>query len=193
MTSLAQQLFLLAFDPARGKATANPQLALPYGLAGAVLLESQPAPAADVKRQVKQLAGRRENVQGRVTDELVARGVLEERDAKVLGFTVKRYTLRDSSQRDEVIARVRDSLLGTTAPDPQTASLVTLANACGLVDRVVEKDQRKAARERAKALSRGDATGKAVDSAVKEVEAAVMAGVIAAIAGASVTSSGHGH
>jgi hypothetical protein len=193
MTSLAQQLFLIAFDPARGKATANPQLALPYGLAGAVLLEAGVPPGSDVKRQVKKLAGRRENVQGRITAELVARGDLEERDAKVLGFKVKRYALRATSDRDQVVARLRDALLGAGTRDSQTAQLVALCAACGLVDRLVDRDQRRAARQRATALSRGDATGKAVSSAVQEVEAAVMAGVIAAVAASSVTSSGHGH
>jgi hypothetical protein len=193
MTSLAQQLFLIAFDSDRGKATANPQLALPYGLAGAVLLEGGADPGPDVKRQVKKLAGRRENVQGRVTAELVARGVLEERDAKVLGFKVRRYTLRDTAERDQVVARVREVLLGSPPPDSQTTELVALCGACGLVDRLVEKDQRKTARQRAKAMTSGDATGKAVSSAVQEVEAAVMAGVIAAVAASSVTSSGHGH
>jgi hypothetical protein len=193
MTSLAEQLFLIAFDPARGKATANPQLALPYGLAGAVLLEGDVAPGSDVKRQVKKLARRRENVQGRVTAELVARGVLAERDARILGFPVKRYTLQDAAEREEVVERVRAAVLGTEAPDSKTSALVALCAACGLVDRLVDKDRRRAARQRAKALTVGDATGKAVSSAVQEVEAAVMAGVIAAVAGASVTSSGHGH
>ena len=48
--SLAEQLLLVAFDPARGKPTANPQLALPYALAGAVLIEGDVPLGTDVKR-----------------------------------------------------------------------------------------------------------------------------------------------
>ena len=48
--SLAEQLLLVAFDPARGKPTANPQLALPYALAGAVLIEGDLPLGTDVKR-----------------------------------------------------------------------------------------------------------------------------------------------
>ena len=77
--------------------------------------------------------------------------------------------------------------------DSSTTTLVALAGACGLVDRLVDKDQRPAARSRARAIGRQDLAGKAVSGAVQEIEAAVMAGVIAAVAASSVTSSGHGH
>ncbi len=37
--SLAEELLLVAFDPGRGKATSRPALALPFGLAGAVVMD----------------------------------------------------------------------------------------------------------------------------------------------------------
>lgn len=115
--SLVERLFLIAFDPKRGKATANPQAALPYGLAGAVvmdlvinhgsrLIDGRVAPGGDtgdpllddalarirsdarprdVKHWVRKLAGRPANLERRVAVQLVSRGVMAERDARVLG------------------------------------------------------------------------------------------------------------
>lgn len=190
--SLAEQLYLIAFDPARGKATANPPLALSYGLAGASLMDDPSTDPREVKKQVKKLAGRKAGVQRRVEDELLSRGVLAVRDASVLGIKLRRFDLVDAGERDQAVAALRAALTGDAPVEQSMRSLAALAGACGLIDRVVERGQRKAARARASAITKQDPTGSAVSGAVQqEVEAAVMAGVIAAVAASSVTSSGH--
>lgn len=222
---LAERLLLIAFDADRGKAAARPTLALPFALAGAVVMDlllgrgshlvegkvmagadtgdpvldyalsriRADSKARDVRYWVKKLAGRSINLQGRLLDRLVDARILEERDARILGFKVKRYRLTDRGAQDQAVACVHDGLVGDPPSDQTTEALVALVNAAGLVDRIVAKDERAMARQRARAIAKDDLAGKAVTSAVKEVEAAVMAGVIAAVAASSVSSSGHGH
>lgn len=224
-TSLAEELILVAFDPERGKPVARPPLALPFALAGAVVMDlvlgrhaslvegrlqagddagdpvldyalgrvrAEQKPR-DVKHWVKKLAGRSVDLQGRLLGGLVEARILEPRDARVLGVKLRRHTLIDRAGRERVIARVHEALLTDGPADSATASLVALVASAGLVDGLVTKDERTAARRRVKTIAGDDPAAQAVKSAVQEVEAAVMAGVVAAIAASSVTSSGHGH
>lgn len=152
----------------------------------------------DLKHWVKALTGRSVRLRSRLLQRLVEKGVLTARRERVLGlFEVERHTLADPAPRADLVGNVRQALLSDAAAEPRTASLIALMSSCGLVDRVVPKEERSAARARAKAIASGDLGSRAVSSAVADVQAAVMAGVTAAIVSASVTSSssagGHGH
>jgi hypothetical protein len=152
----------------------------------------------DLKHWVKALTGRSVRLRGRLLQRLVERGVLAPRTERVLGlFRVERHTLADPTPQAKLMEDVRQALVGDAAPEPRTASLIALMSSCGLVDRVVSKEERSAGRSRAKAIASGDLGSRAVSSAVADVQAAVMAGVTAAIVSASVTSGsstgGHGH
>ncbi len=224
-TPLAEQLLLVAFDARKGRPIAHPQVALPFAVAGAVVIdlvlrhgsglangrvEAGPdtgdpvldhalgriradAKGRDVRHWVKKLAGRPADLVGRTLAHLTDENILEERDARVLGFKVRPHNLVDQEAPDRVGASVHDALVGDGARDSGLTSLVALVAAAGLVDGVVSRDERPLARRRAKEIGKGDPSAEAVNSAVKEVEAAVMAGVIASIAASLVTSSGHGH
>jgi hypothetical protein len=70
-------------------------------------------------------------------------------------------------------------------PDQRTAVLISLGQACGVIERLFSGDERRAARDRIKAISKGEAIGGAVAATVAATNAAVMAAITANIASSS--------
>jgi hypothetical protein len=147
----------------------------------------------DTKHWVKALAARRFNIRGRVLQELVEAGVLTSHASRVLGvFPLIRYALTSPQGRDLSLEDVRRALLADGDVEPRLASLIALVSASGLLDSLVDREQRSLARRRAKLMAERDPGGRAVKSAIAETEAAVSTAVTAAIVSSSV-GGGHSH
>jgi golgi phosphoprotein 3 len=132
-------------------------------------------------------------LRGKVADELVRRGVLEQERHRRLGlFESTRYPERDPEPERRLRVRLADVLVTGREPTGDEAMLVSLLHAYDLVKRVVPKGDRRAARKRAKELSKGDAIGVAVGSAVSDVQAATMTAVIAATAATTASAADGG-
>jgi hypothetical protein len=224
--SLAEQLLLIAFEPERGRPPDRAEPSLGLSLAGAVAMDLVLRDAAsledgklaarsstgdpilddalarirserrprDLKHWVKTLSA---GLRSRLLQRLVEKGVLTSRRERILGLIpVERHTLVNPAPRAELVDDVRRALLSDAPAEPRMASLIALMTSCRLVDRVVDKEERAAARKKARAIASGDPGNRAVSGAMAEVQAAVMAGVTAAIVASSVSSSssgGHGH
>ena len=78
----------------------------------------------------------------------------------------------------ELRQRLHDVLVTGRAPTEEEALLVGLLEPLELIDRVVPKDQRKAARQRAKEIGQHGVAGTAVRQAVQEVQAAVITAAV---------------
>ena len=70
-------------------------------------------------------------------------------------------------------ARARASLLGESAPDARTATLVAILAGCDLVGRLVPRDQRKAAEGRAEAAAAQAGVDEGLERAIKGAQLAV--------------------
>lgn len=140
--------------------------------------------AKDLKGQVKKLDQALGKLPERVTDRLVAAGVLAEVDRKVLGlFPVERHPVADAAAYRRVRDELRSALLGTGALEPRTAALAGLVGACELVGQVVDDRQdRKAAKARAKEVIDQSLAAPAVKAVVREIQAAAAAAVVVAAA-----------
>jgi hypothetical protein len=150
----------------------------------------------DLKHWVRALPNRSFRMRERLLQRLVDAGILEPRSERVLGlFSVWRYRLVGEGRRNELLGAVGRALRADSAPDDRMAALIGLLSTAGLVDRVVAKGERAAARSRAKAIGRNQAGSKVVSSAVADAQAAVMAGVTAAVVSAATVdgSAAHGH
>lgn len=122
---------------------------------------------------------RRDQLLGRLRE----RGVIEEREDRVLGLIPRRrWPTVDGTHEADVRRRLADVLLRGTTPDERTAALVGLLSALDVVHRVVDREGRPAReiKERAKEIADGDWAAKAVRDAVAAAQAAVAAAVIAA-------------
>jgi len=149
---------------------------------------SRPRP---VTSWVRVLAGRPVNLHQRLAGRLVRAGVLRQQRRRLLGvLPVRRYAVADEAVLEELRARLRAGLLGHGAPDPRTASLIGLVGACGLVDGLVDRDERRAASRRAATIGAADPAGAAVSAAIRDARAAVAAGATAAVVASTTPTSG---
>jgi golgi phosphoprotein 3 len=129
-----------------------------------------------------------------VGESLVERGVLGEEQGKVLGiFSTTRWPERDPEPERALRAELRDALLSEAEPSARVFLLAGLLSQYGMVDRLVDKPDRKQARARAKDLSKlaesTDAISKAVGDSVRAAQAAMMAAVIASTAASTVATT----
>jgi hypothetical protein len=149
---------------------------------------SRPRP---VTSWVRVLAGRSVNLHQRLAGRLVRAGVLRQQRRRLLGvLPVRRYAVADEAVLEELRARLRAGLLGHGVLDPRTASLIGLVGACGLVDGLVDRDERRAASRRAATIGAADPAGAAVSAAIRDARAAVAAGATAAVVASTTPTSG---
>lgn len=166
--------------PVTGVEVADPMLA------GALeIVAEKPRPAQD-------LVGRLgKNLLPQLADALVARGILERRDDRVLGiFPRRRWPEADSSHEAELRRQLADSLVRGLAPDERTAALIALLSALDRAPSVVERDglSKREIRARAKEIAKGNWAAAGVRDAVNAATAATVA-VISAGAVASATTA----
>lgn len=123
-----------------------------------------------------ELAWRHRDLQERVLQRLVDKGVLKVVDRKVLWvFAARRYPLMDDREVKEVRARLRDLILGADIPDPREAVLVGLVNACGLFDGIFTEEELPRVRPRIAQLAKLDLIGREVNRSINEISLAVAA------------------
>lgn len=112
---------------------------------------------------------------------LVERGVLAEEHKKLLGLLpTTRFPEADPAPERDLRARLRDVLVMGREPSEEEALLIGLLDPLELIDNVVERDERRAARKRAKEVAEQGIAGTAVRDAAAAVQAAIMASVVAA-------------
>lgn len=123
----------------------------------------------------------------RVATQLVRKGVLREREDRVLLlFRRTIYPELDPGPERALVASLREAILGEAADvDPRTAILASLGWRAGLLHGVVDRKQLKARKQRLEALGRGDAVAGATKDAIAAVQAAMTATTIAATVAAT--------
>jgi hypothetical protein len=123
-----------------------------------------------------------------LAERLVARGILERREDKVLGlFPRTRWPAVDTTHEDAVRRDLGAALVQGVQPDQRTACLIALLSAIDRAHKVVDRDGLPAGqvRKRAKEIAKGDWAAKAVKDAISASTAAVTAAVVAASTGAA--------
>ncbi len=138
---------------------------------------------------VAKVAGK-SKLKAEVADRLVAAGVLRQEEAKILGiFPTTHYPARDAGPEREVRARLTRAICTDTQDvDARTIVLVALADAGGLLPRVIEKPRLKERRARIKAITSGEAVRAVTQEAIDAVRAAVMVAVMVPIIATAATS-----
>lgn len=128
--------------------------------------------------------------QQQVIDDLVAAGILAPRSRRWWVFDLSpTHHLTDPDDVAAQRAHLAVVLRGQAPPDgldERTLAAVALVAPTSLIDRFVDRKERKAARERAHGLVEDPAVGEAVKKAIEAAEAAMVA-IMAA--GAAATSS----
>lgn len=154
------------------------------GLEHPVLARAATAIAASSKRRtakswVGRLPRELKPLTATVAHPLVERGILTEQRVKVLGlFPSIRFPETDPGPERMLRSRLQEVLLGGRAPQEQEALLLGLLDPLGLVDRLVERPQRRQARRRVKEIATEGIAGSAVSDAVRDIQSAVMTAVV---------------
>ncbi|MFG3338169.1 GPP34 family phosphoprotein [Glycomyces sp. NPDC048151] len=218
MTSLVEELLLLAYDDATGRDRSGGFLEI--GLGGAVVLELTMAGRLDVvDKRVKVVDGAplgdpllddrlaaigadkprapravvertAKKLKPLVLDRLVGDGVLRHERDKALGlFPFNRYLPNDPAAEAEARARLAAAVDAGRAEDARTAALAALAYAMRLEKTVFPDRKPGPTRKALKAIAEGSWAGDATRQAVEAAQAAVMAAVTAATAAAAAGSS----
>ncbi|MDX9980859.1 MAG: anti-sigma factor antagonist [Lentisphaeria bacterium] len=127
--------------------------------------------AKPVSFWLDQLTRQTVRTEDRVLARLVGRGVLRQENRRVLWvFEVRRYPLVDNREVKEVRARLRELILGDEIPDPRDIVLVSLGNACRLLDDMFAPDERDRVAPRIETLARLDLIGQEMGAAIQEIE-----------------------
>lgn len=145
------------------------------------------------KPQSPQNAVTRLGRKGRVRtyEALVRKGAVRTRDEKVLGlFALTRHDVVDTVRRDDLVRRIRASLLTEQPADAETGPVIGLLSAADLTKKLVDRSDRRQAKARAKVVAEGDWASEGVRKAIQAAQSAMTAAVIAAsVAGATAGSS----
>jgi hypothetical protein len=224
MLSLAEELMLLALKDEKGSVIMSASTALPYGLAGALLLDLffrkkttfsgktveviDPAPTGDAlldetlvlisgtekqkapKYWVQKIERKVKKLQDRIADQLVLKGILKREEHHLLWvFHYRRYPTQNISPEMEIRQRIRNVILLKHPPEDTDRALISLVNACSLVNEVFSTGERKQAKKRIKEISEDEKIAKAVSDVVAEITAAVTAAVIVATTASTSSSS----
>lgn len=110
-----------------------------------------------------------------VRDRLVTRGLLAAEERKVLGlFPVTRYRLADHAEVERLASEVRRVVTSGRSPNDRTTVLVALVGATSVLDQLLPRDARRAARQRAKELAESSPVATAARAVIRETEAAMV-------------------
>jgi len=113
-------------------------------------------------------------IQERVLAQLVAKGILKIEDKKILWvFKTRRYPVMDNREIKEVKTRLRELIMGDDIPDPREAVLVSLADACHLLDDLFSDEEYERLQPRIKALAKLDLIGQEVAKSIREIAQAM--------------------
>ena len=131
---------------------------------------------------------RRDVLLGRLRE----RGILEEREDRVLGLIPRRrWPTVDSTHESAVRRGLGDVLIRGVRPEPRTASLVAVLSALDLAHKVIDREGLPARelKKRAKHVADGDWAAKAVKDSIAAAQAAITAAIVASTTAASASGS----
>ncbi|MFN2351045.1 MAG: GPP34 family phosphoprotein [Kiritimatiellia bacterium] len=123
---------------------------------------------------VSTLAAQAKDLQERVLERLVRKGVLKIANRKILWvFEVRRYPLMDNQEIKEVRTRLRELVMSNQIPDGREVILISLVNACRLFDEIFDEDELERLRPRIAALAKLDLIGQEVARSIREIAQAM--------------------
>jgi Golgi phosphoprotein 3 len=119
------------------------------------------------------------NLLHRVAMGLCRLGVLRVAEDKVLLVFKRRvYPEINPKPEQEIVARLKKAIFGSGLVDPQTGTLIAIAQSTNLLKNALEKKELKERKERIKSITSGDSMGKAAKEVVQAAQAAAAMVVI---------------
>jgi anti-anti-sigma factor len=120
---------------------------------------------------LERLTARKKQIAERVLAQLIRKGILKQENRRLLWvFETHRYPLMDDREVKEVRTRLRELILGDDIPDSRDVVLISLGNACRLLDDLFTDKENDQVQSRIAALARLDLIGHEMANSIREIE-----------------------
>ena len=132
---------------------------------------------ANAEHWLREIAKEGETIREAAMGRLVRAGILESAEKGLIALSrhvrrARRYPVAEGARgqaHQEVRLRVMQVLFDDDVPSPRDAAIIGLADACGLFDGVLAKDERAAVADRLDVVRRLDLIGRTVAQVVREL------------------------
>ena len=132
----------------------------------------------DPKYWVEQTASHADVIREEALSRLVNNGILERRDDRFLWvFKSRRYVAIRGDAEREVKLRIMEVLFSDSIPDPRDVVIICLADACGIFDKLLTKQELDKASDRIKQVRQLDLIGQAMSQSIQDIEMLVTSSV----------------
>lgn len=132
----------------------------------------------DPKYWVEQTASHADVIREEALSRLVNNGILERRDDRFLWvFKSRRYVAIRGDAEREVKLRIMEVLFSDSIPDPRDVVIICLADACGIFDKLLTKQELEKASDRIKQVRQLDLIGQAMSQSIQDIEMLVTSSV----------------
>ena len=132
----------------------------------------------DPKHWVEQTASHADTIREEALARLVGNGILERRDDRFLWvFKSRRYVAVKGEAEREVKRRIMEVLFSDSIPDPRDVVIICLADACGIFDKLLTKQELEMASDRIKQVRQLDLIGQAMSQSIQDIEMLVSSSV----------------
>lgn len=140
------------------------------------LLDLNQAAASTLKGALAHLASDAHGLRQRLTDQLVAKGVLREEDHEFLWvFHYSRYPLSDPGAESAIKQRLRNRIRSGDVPlSDSDHVLIALIHACQLDDLILSEEEQERWRDRVVDIVSSDRIGQAVNDCIAEIQKAIL-------------------
>ena len=128
----------------------------------------------DAAYWVQVLSHRSGEYRDRIAERLVEAKILKRVEERLLWFFgSRRYPQIDGGEEREVKRRIVNVLLDAGLPDPRDIVILTLADTCGVLDRILSTRELKNVEGRLRQLERMDLIGQAVTRTVYDIRSSI--------------------
>jgi hypothetical protein len=127
---------------------------------------------------ISRLTAKIKKLRKRILDQLVDKKILYKNERKVLWiFTSTTYPIKDSTPKSEIKTKIREAILHGKKHDDRTIALIALVNACGFINQIFTKGERKLAKIKIEEIMKKNVIAKAVIDTVTAMRVIIASGV----------------
>lgn len=140
------------------------------------LLELEQSSAGSLRGALTHLAAEVNGLRHKLTDQLLARGILRKQDHEFLWvFHYSRYPLADKDAENAVKQRLRNRILMPEIPATESDHLlISLVHICELDGLLLSEEEQSQHASRLAEIARNDKIGAAVQACLDEIQRALM-------------------
>lgn len=130
-----------------------------------------PEACGNTSELVRHLYNCMEHLKDKLLQSLEHKGIVKVEESKVLWlFKQRRYPVIDSREEEEVLTRIRKTVLTDIIPEARDLALIALLDTTDLMDKIFSKEELHQSMQRIEALRKMDLISHAVNRIIGEVQ-----------------------